>query len=46
MVNRLIGYRFGGNLGSLTGFGNAIIFASFQDLGKMRKPNAMIKQIC
>jgi hypothetical protein len=31
---RLIERKFCGNLGSLLGFGNAIIFASFQDFGK------------
>jgi hypothetical protein len=32
--NRLIGRRFGDNLGSLPGFGKVIIFASFQYFGK------------
>jgi hypothetical protein len=32
--NMLIGRRSWGNLGSLLGFGKAIIFFSFQDLGK------------
>jgi hypothetical protein len=31
---RLIGRKFWGNFGSLPGFGNVMIFASFQDLGK------------
>jgi hypothetical protein len=43
MENRLIGRRFLGNLGPLSGFGKVLIFVSFEDLGKMGKPNAMIK---
>jgi hypothetical protein len=31
---RLIGRKFCGNFGSLSGFGNVMIFASFQDFGK------------
>jgi hypothetical protein len=31
---RLIGRKFWGNFGSLPGFGNVMIFASFQDFGK------------
>jgi hypothetical protein len=31
---RLIGHKFWGNFGSLLGFGNVMIFASFQDFGK------------
>jgi hypothetical protein len=31
---RLIGRKFWGNFGSLLGFGNVMIFASFQDFGK------------
>jgi hypothetical protein len=30
---RLIGRKFGGNSGSLPGFGKATTFASFQDVG-------------
>jgi hypothetical protein len=34
MDKRLIGHKFGGNLGSMPGFGRVMIFASFQGVGK------------
>jgi hypothetical protein len=37
--NKQIGHKFWGNLGSFTGFGKAIIFVSFQDLGKEAECN-------